>query len=288
MGKGGRRPVALLGVALALAGTVGIDGSTRAVPAEATAQVAAQAAAQVAAKVGFQIGETSADEARLLEEVEGSLNRKKGLDGKLDELDARLKVTRSDLNNAQVRLKGLVARQGGTEARLAQLRQQLEGAKHALAEQAIAAYTGQTDAGRLTALVLSSPDIGSLATKQSYIRAATATQADLIVNRERLQEQTRDLLGQLAADQARTKAETAVIAAQESRLKNERESEAAVRYQVSVEIARGNDLLQEVIARRDEFEGKARELEAQSAAIAETIRGRSSSSSASSSASSSS
>jgi murein DD-endopeptidase MepM/ murein hydrolase activator NlpD len=240
------------------------------------------------AQVGSQVGETSADEARLLEEVEASLNRKKGLDAKLEELDGRLKVTQSELTNAQNRLRALVVRQGGTEARLAQLRQQLEAARQALVDQAIAAYTGQSDAGRLTGLILSTPDIGQLATKQSYLRAATATQADLIVNRERLQEQTKDLLEQLAADQARAKAERDAIAARQARLKAERESEATVRYQVSVEIARGNDLLHEVIARRDEFEAKARELEVQSAAIAETIRGRAASSSSSSSASSSS
>lgn len=276
MGKGGRVIATGLGAALALAGAVAIEPPARAAPVAA------------AAPIGFQIGESSADEARLLEEVESSLNRKKGLDTKLGELDAQLKVTQSDLVNAQNRLKGLVARQGGTEARLAQLRQQLDDAKVALAQQAIAAYTGQSDAGRLTGLVLSSPDIGQLATKQSYLRAATATQADLIVNRERLQEQANDLLEQLAADQARARNERDAVAAQQSRLKSERESEAAVRYQVSVEITRGNDLLQEVIARRDEFEGKARELEAQSAAVAETIRGRPSSSSSSSSSASSS
>ena len=229
------------------------------------------------------------EEARLLRAVEESLGRKRSLDAKVAELDTRLRQTQTELRAAQSRLSALVARQRTTEIKLDEARKQMAAAEDALRQQAIAAYTGRSDAGRLTDVFLHAGDVGVVANRQSYLRAVAATQADLLVAKEQLRDRTNDLLESLVAERGAAEAERDVIAERTSRAQSERDAQAAVRYQVNVEIANYDLLLKEIIGRQDEFEGQARELEAQSNAIAESLgRRQSSSSSSSASASSSS
>lgn len=240
--------------------------------------------------VRLQSADTPAEEARLLQRVQESLDRKKDLDAKVSDLDTRLRETQNDLFNAQNRLSSLVIRQKGMEAQLEVVRGRLDQARTALQDQAIAAYTGGGRGGGGLVDLLRVSDVGALAAKQSYLRAVSATQSDLILSTERLRDRSADLLEELGATREQTQAERNRVASEESRLRSERESQAALRHQVSVEIANHAVVLKEVVDRQDEFEAQARELEAQSSAIAEQlqIRQRESSSSSSRSSSSSS
>src|SRR5205823_7490919 len=132
-------------------------------------------------------------------------------------------------------------------------------AQHQLQLQAVAAYTGRSEAGRWGDL-LRAQTLDQLATKQSYLRVVGATQADIIASRERLRDQTHDLLEELKVARDRAEAERDVVDGQRSRLQAERDTDAAVRYQVSVEIADYQSLLQQVLNRKDEFQAQAREL----------------------------
>jgi len=234
--------------------------------------------------------DTPAEEARLLQHVQDSLDRKKSLDAKVAELDSKLRDTQNDLFNAQVRLNSLVVRQRGMEAQIEVVKGQLQAAQDALREQAIAAYTGGGRGGGGLSDLLRMSDVGELAAKQAYLRAVSVTQSDLILSTERLRDRSTDLLEELGTTRQRTEAERSRVAAEESTLRSERESQAAVRHQISVEIANQALVLKEVASRQDEFEAQARELEAQSSAIAEQlqIRQRESSSTSRSSSSASS
>jgi murein DD-endopeptidase MepM/ murein hydrolase activator NlpD len=160
-------------------------------------------------------------------------------------------------------------------------------AQQQLQQQAVAAYIGRSEAGRWDDL-LRARSLDQLVTKQSYLRVVGATQADIIASRERLRDQTSDLLEELRDARERAEKERDVVDAQRARLTAERDAEAAVRYQVTVAIADYQSLLQQVLTRKDEFEAQAKELESQSAAIAESLGRRQSQSESSSSASSSS
>ena len=215
--------------------------------------------------------DTSADEERLLKAVEESLGRKRSLDAKVAELDGRLRETQTELRAAQSRVSALAAKQRTTEIKLDVVRGQMAAAENALREQAIAAYTGRSDANRLTDLLLHSSDLAQISSRQSYLRAVTATQADLIVTKEQLRDKTDDLLEELTTQRNAAQAERDVVATQTSKAQAARDAQAAVRYQVNVEIANYNEALGEIIDRQDEFEAAARELETQSAAIAESL-----------------
>ncbi len=237
--------------------------------------------------VRFDTDEASSpDEARLLKQVEDSLARKKGLDAQIGDLDSKLQTTQGNLRNARNVLGVAMARQRGVEIKLVDIQRQLVAAEDGLRAQAISAYIGRPT-GSSIADLLHTASIDQFATKQTYIRLVAETQSDLILDREHLQDKNNDLLGELDAARATAQRATDTIAAQNAALAADRSAQAAARYQLSVEIANSNDALQEILSRRDEFQAQARELEAQSAAIAESL-GRSTSSSSASSASSSS
>jgi len=274
-GSGRRRCVA--GALVALSVLPSVVGSAAPVGAAAAGPPARP---QVSA-------DTPADEARLLRHVQEALDRKKSLDAKVAELDGQLRDTQNDLFNAQVRLNSLVVRQRGMEAQLEVVRSQLDAARDALREQAIAAYTGGGRSGAIGDLLRLS-DVGQVAAKQSYLRAVSTTQSDLILSTERLRDRSADLLEELGSTRERTQAERARVAAEETRLRSERDAQAAARHQLAVEIANHAAALREVVERRDEFEAHARQLEAESSAIAEQLQVRQRESSSSSSRSSSS
>ncbi len=267
MGEGGILRGRL--AALAIAGSLAVPVVVATAPG--------RAAAPGAPGVLAQFADTPAEEARLIRRVEEALERKKALDGKLADLDSRLRAARDDLWTAQVRLNSLEVRQRGMEAQIQAVGTQMEAAKRALRDQAIAAYVGAAGPGGLTGLLQAS-DIGELAVKKSYVRIVSATQAELLSGVERLRDRSRDLLEELGTTREATETERRRVAEEQSRLRSEREAEAAVRHQISVEIANHAAALQDVVDRRDEFEDQARRLEAESRAIAEQLQIRISSS----------
>jgi murein DD-endopeptidase MepM/ murein hydrolase activator NlpD len=214
--------------------------------------------------------DTSEEESQLLDEVDASLSRKKSLDDKVADLDRQLASTQSDLATAQSQLDALQSRQRGTEKQLAVVRAQMAAAQQQLQEQAVSAYIGRSDAGRWDDLLRAS-SLDQLATKQSYLSVVGATQTELIASKERLRDETNDLLGDLKVARDKAQAERDVVDGQRANLQSERDSQAAVRYQVSVEIADYQSLLQEVLSRKDEFQAQAQDLAAQSEAVAEEL-----------------
>lgn len=234
--------------------------------------------------VWAQVEDGSPDEARLLQEIEDSLNRKKGLDAKVSELDGQLKDAQSDLHDAENQLYAVTVHEQGTEKKLDDVRRLLSAAQDGLRAQAIAAYVGRPTGNSVIDL-LRSTTIDQIATKRSYIDVLSTSQAELIATRERLEDRNKDLIDQLQAAKTSVKQQRDSIAAQQSKIQADRDAQAAVRYQASVEVANHDSALQEIVARKDEFQAQAKELEAQSAAIAESL-GRRAQSESSSSASS--
>jgi murein DD-endopeptidase MepM/ murein hydrolase activator NlpD len=228
------------------------------------------ALAQTTTVVRAQTMDTSEEESQLLDEVDASLSRKKSLDDKVADLDRQLASTQSDLATAQSQLDALQSRQRGTEKQLAVVRAQMAAAQQQLQEQAVSAYIGRSDAGRWDDLLRAS-SLDQLATKQSYLSVVGATQTELIASKERLRDETNDLLGDLKVARDKAQAERDVVDGQRANLQSERDSQAAVRYQVSVEIADYQSLLQEVLSRKDEFQAQAQDLAAQSEAVAEEL-----------------
>jgi murein DD-endopeptidase MepM/ murein hydrolase activator NlpD len=221
-----------------------------------------------------QVDTASAEEQRLLGLIEASRVRKTALDAKVASFDSQIATVQRQLDAAQSKLAALEAQQRATEARLEEARQALTLAKEELGRQAIAAYTGQSEAASYASMLLKSNSLGDLASKRSYMRAVVGSQAEAIAATERLRDEVGDLGKQLDASKAEAQGQRDVVASQRAGLQVNRDAQAAARAEVQAEIAQTDKLKGEVVARKEEFEAHLEDLEEESAAIAETLRRR--------------
>ena len=221
-----------------------------------------------------QVDTASAEEQRLLGLIEASTARKTALDAKVAGFDSQIASVQRQLDAAQSKLAALEAQQRATEAKLEEARHALVLAKEELGRQAIAAYTGQSEAASYASMLLHASSLGDLASKRSYMRAVVGSQTEAIAATERLRDQVGDLGKQLEGSKAEAQGQRDVVASQRAGLQASRDAQAAARAEVQAEIAQTDKLKGEVVARKEEFEAHLEDLEEESAAIAETLKRR--------------
>jgi murein DD-endopeptidase MepM/ murein hydrolase activator NlpD len=221
-----------------------------------------------------QVDTASAEEQRLLGLIEASTARKTALDAKVAGFDSQIAAVQRQLDAAQSKLAALEAQQRATEAKLEEARHALVLAKEELGRQAIAAYTGQSEAASYASMLLHASSLGDLASKRSYMRAVVGSQTEAIAATERLRDQVGDLGKQLEGSKAEAQGQRDVVASQRAGLQGSRDAQAAARAEVQAEIAQTDKLKGEVVARKEEFEAHLEDLEEESAAIAETLKRR--------------
>jgi murein DD-endopeptidase MepM/ murein hydrolase activator NlpD len=220
------------------------------------------------------IQEASAEEARLLEQIEHASARKESLDAEVAAIDREIAPVQSRLDAAQSRLSALEVRQRRVEARLADAREQLAAAKDDLARQAIAAYTGGTEAARFAVILTRSRDLDELAARRTYLKLAAGSQSEMVGRHEHLRDEVADLREEVDAARRHAQEQRDVVAAERAALQRRRDAQQRVRNQADAEVNRLNQARSEVLARKEEFQSQIRALEQQSSAIAETLRQR--------------
>lgn len=221
-----------------------------------------------------QVDTASAEEQRLLGLIEASTARKTTLDAKVAGFDSQIAAVQRELDAAQSKLAALEAQQRVTEGRLTEARQALGMAREELGRQAIASYTGQSEAASYASMLLKSTSLNDLASKRSYMRAVVGSQTEAIAATERLRDQVGDLSKQLDASRGEAQGQRDVVASQRNTLQTSRDAQAVARAEVQAEIAKTDEVRGEVLARKEEFESHLESLEEESASIAETLRRR--------------
>ena len=221
-----------------------------------------------------QVSEASAEETRLLGLIDESASRLSVLDGKVADFDGQIADVQADVDAAQSRLDALEVERLHTETRLAEATVQLAAAKEELAKQAIAAYTGQSEAARYAGMLLGAGSMDELVSRRSYLKAVVGSQADAIADNERLRNQVSDLQDQLQKSRDAAVVQRNVVAGERDQLQAARDAQNAVRQDAAVELASQEQLKAEVVSRKDEFLAEQAVLEQESAAIAATLRQR--------------
>jgi murein DD-endopeptidase MepM/ murein hydrolase activator NlpD len=221
-----------------------------------------------------QVDTASAEEERLLGQIQDSTARTGALDAKVAEFDGQIAGVQRQLDAAQSKLVALEAQQRAVEGRLDDARHNLSAAKEELGRQAIAAYTGQSEAASYATMLLGSASIADLASKRSYLRAVVGSQSETIATTEHLRDQVSDLGKQVAVSRTHAEGARDQVSSQKATLQTSRDAQAAVRAQVQGEIDQTDRLRAEVLARKDEFQSQLETLEQESAAIADTLRQR--------------
>jgi len=263
-------------VAAVLAAAVGLG-----VGGPGTGMVAAVAQTTSTAPLGDQIrsarqaaSDASADEARLLSQIDASEGAKRDLDALVASLDSQVAASQQAVDAAQARLAAQMVTEQSLEARLSWVAGALGTARAELARQAIAAYTGQTEATQFLDAALRSRDMGELVAKRGYIKAVAGSQRETVVTTERLRNQVRDVRDQATMVRRAAQASRDTVAGAQARLQSERDAQASASAALANQIASGNALRDQALARKVEFEAKANALQAQSDAIAASLRAR--------------
>ena len=218
--------------------------------------------------------EASAEEDRLLEQIQASGARKKELEAKVAALDAEVKAAQREVDAAQTKLSALEAQERAAQTRLTETLAALAVAREQLARQAIAAYTGQTEATRYIEVTLRSRDMAELVAKREYIKAVAGSQTETVATTERLRDEVQDLRDRMERSRVAAQSQRDVVAVQRNRVQSQRSTQATAAADVAAEIDRGEKLKGQAAVRKDEFEAKAEALQRESDAIAATLRQR--------------
>jgi murein DD-endopeptidase MepM/ murein hydrolase activator NlpD len=221
-----------------------------------------------------QVDEVSADEAKLLDQVDASKQRLQDLNDQVAALDRQRAPVQAALEGAQGRLDDVGSRQLAAEARLSDTQGRLADARNRLAERAIAAYTGEKGTARYADLLLRVRSVRELAAASAYVQAALADERDTIRRYESLKGQVGNLRDTLDRDRTQARGQRDVVATQEQDLSSRRQAEDNVRQQVAAEVAKQNDLLAQLRARKAEFQGQIAALQRQSDSLAAQLHGR--------------
>ncbi|MFP5317118.1 MAG: peptidoglycan DD-metalloendopeptidase family protein [Acidimicrobiia bacterium] len=221
-----------------------------------------------------QVQEASAEEAKLLGELDAATARKRELDGKVAAIDTQIGGVQRNLNAAQGRLAAAEAEQRGAEARLEEAQARLAEARRRLQAYAVAAYTGQSEATQFIQTTLKSGSMDELVAKRSYMKVVANNQTETISLDERLRDEVKDLSQELGKAKEAAAAERDSVAGERAKLQEARDAQAVVQAEVATEVAKIDSLHDVAQARRTEFEAEVDRLEQESANIEAALRRR--------------
>jgi murein DD-endopeptidase MepM/ murein hydrolase activator NlpD len=221
-----------------------------------------------------QASDASADEEHLLSQIDASEARKRQLDTTVHDLDSQVAAAQKAADAAESRLAVQRSEEQATEGRLSEAVAALGSAKAELARQAIAAYTGQTEAAQFIEVALHARDMAELVAKRAYIKAVAGTQTEAVAATEHMRNQVKDLRDQAVAARTAAQRTSDALSASQAAVRSRRDAQASAAAAVATEIQSGNALREQALARKAEFEAKADALQAQSDAIAATLRQR--------------
>ena len=221
-----------------------------------------------------QVAEASAEESSLLGRIDASTARRRALDGRVAAIDGQIAAVQTDLDAAQQRLDALQAHVATIENRLAEARQELGVAKDDLRRRALAAYMGRSDIGRYAELVLRVRDMRQLAASSSYLNAVLQAQADALHRAQKLGKEVERLRDDAEAARQASQGGRDVVAGRKAALEQSRRQADGLRGQVRAELVDQGRALDEIQARRGEFEAQLAALQVTSDHLAELLRAR--------------
>jgi len=221
-----------------------------------------------------QVDEVSADEAKLLDQLDESKSRLDDLNSRVADLDRQRAPVQVALQGAQVHLDDLGSRQLVAEGQLAETQGRLVDARQRMVDRAVAAYTGESSMARYVDLLLRVRSVRDLSAAMAYVHSALDDDRAVVRKFEQLKGQTRDLRDSLDTDRDQARIQRDVVASNEQDLSTRRQAEDDVRQQAAAEVAKQNDLLAQMRARKAEFQAQIVALQRQSDSLAAQLRGR--------------
>jgi murein DD-endopeptidase MepM/ murein hydrolase activator NlpD len=221
-----------------------------------------------------QVDEVSADEAALLDQLDESKSRLDDLNARVTELDSQRAPVQAALQGAQGHLDEVGSRQLVAEAQLADTQGRLVDARQRLVDQAVAAYTGESSSARYADLLLRVRSVRDLSAAMAYVQSALDDDRTVVNKFEQLKNQVSALRDSLDRDRDQARQDRDVVASKEQDLSDRRQAQDDLRQQAAAEVAKQNDVLDQLRSRKAEFEGQIDALQRQSDSLAAQLSGR--------------
>jgi murein DD-endopeptidase MepM/ murein hydrolase activator NlpD len=256
-----RRPLAALVVAAALAAAAAPAGAQADGDSERRAEL--QEAAEAA----------SAEEARLLGQLDRLDGQVADLNAQVSDLDDRLADEQADLSAADAALDAAAGEAAAADRRYEETSDQLRAAEVVLRDQAVSEFV-QGGTGGSIAEYLQADDLRELRAVREYADAALEHSAEVVEEVDRLREE----LGRRRRDAARAEASAgdarAEAEARREAVASARDSIVDLRDRAASVAATRTEVLERVRARRTTYEAELAAIDAVSSSIAQLLAAR--------------
>ncbi|HSH58136.1 MAG TPA: peptidoglycan DD-metalloendopeptidase family protein [Acidimicrobiales bacterium] len=218
------------------------------------------------------MSEASAEEAAVLDQLDGAEGRRRQLDARVGELDGQMAAVRSEAEAAEARLDTVQADFVRTQMELGDARGRLTTAQAELRAQAVSAYLGNPSASAADSL-LRSANLRELAATSSYLESVAEARGRVVERFRSLRDSTRALQASVEARRDEAKGQRDVVLARRSALEGVRSELDATRTEVKREEAGRQAVLDGVRARVDEFEAQIATLQGDSDSVTGLLQG---------------
>lgn len=219
-----------------------------------------------------QVSEASQQEAALLDRLDEVEGRRRQLDGRVADLDRQVAVVGAEAQAAEVLLEAMQGDFVRTQTKLALARDRLAAERNELRERAVAAYMGDLSANH-TEVLLRARSLRELAATVGYLESVVLKQRRAVERFVALRSQTEELQVGVEAKKDAAKAQRDVVVERLSALQGVRAEYDAVRDEALAEEHHQQQLVDEVRARRAEFEAEIQALRAESGSLTAFLRG---------------
>lgn len=219
-----------------------------------------------------QVAEVSAEEADLLGKLDDVHNRRAELDDEVASLDERIDEVQESVDAAAERFNELSAELVGAQLKLDIARDEEIAARNSLRDRAVEAYmyTPQLTAA---GMMLHADTPRQVAASKGYYKAIINDRKVALDKYSALKDATEALRGGVEDKRDEAKKQQDVIVAERRKLEDVRTEREGVRLQVLAQEDQQEKLLQEIQARKAEFQSQIALLQAESSAITSFLQG---------------
>ena len=221
-----------------------------------------------------ELDEVAADQATVLAELRVTQRVKAEEQAKLSDLDRKVTEAVAALQTAQADLEHAASESLRAQQRLEQVRGQLEAARAALKQQAVAAFMRFGSGAEKLDVLLRAGSISELHDAKAFVQALAERQAAIVAEFTDLEADSAELEAQAESARAAAAQRRNDVQAQATALQAARDAQAAATVAVDQEAAREQELLTTLESRRDEYEREILALRRESDAIAAELRRR--------------
>jgi murein DD-endopeptidase MepM/ murein hydrolase activator NlpD len=221
-----------------------------------------------------ELDEVAGDEADVLADLRVTQRRKAAEQAQLAELDAEVDEAVAELQVLQSKLDEASAAQIRAQRRLERVKGQLDAARAALKQQAVASFMRFGSGAEQLDVVLRAKNINELHDAAAFVDALAERQARIVDKFAALQEDTASLEADAEATRAAAASQRNEVQAQTDALQTARDQQAAVTASATAEANHEQALLSSLRGKRAQYEQRIRAFQRESDSIADLLRRR--------------